>query len=251
MDLSIVIPCCNEEDAVPALVTRLFPVVEELRRDRTVELIFVDDGSHDRTYELLQQITAHQHDMQIVRHPMNQGVGAAVRTGFAQAQGNIVVVTDSDGTYRFESIPALVERLKPGIDIVTASPYHRQGGIDNVTAYRIFLSRGSSLIYQVLVDRHISTYTAMFRAYRLEVVRRVPFKSKGFLSAAEMLVNAILMGYKVAEYPAVLHSRQAGASKAKIWRMIRSHLRFQWHVLLCRLRLAPLPRPLDETVSQT
>jgi dolichol-phosphate mannosyltransferase len=250
MDLSIIIPCCNEEDAVPDLVTRLFPVIEQLRRDRSVEVIFVDDGSKDRTYEFLQSITADQHDMHIAQHPVNRGVGAAVRTGFAQVQGSVVVVTDSDGTYRFESIPTLLGYLKPEVDIVTASPYHRQGGIDNVPAYRIFLSRSSSLIYQVLVDRHISTYTAMYRAYRLEVVRRVPFSSTGFLSAAELMVNAMLMGYKVAEYPAVLHSRQAGASKAKIWRMIRSHLRFQWHVLLCRLHLASLPRPLDETMSQ-
>jgi dolichol-phosphate mannosyltransferase len=249
MDLSIVIPCCNEEDSVSALVDKLFPVVEQLRRDRTVEVVFVDDGSKDRTYELLQQITADQHDMRIARHAVNQGVGAAVRTGFAQAQGNVVVVTDSDGTYRFDSIPALLDLLKPGVDIVTASPYHRRGGIDNVPGYRIFLSRGSSFLYQVLVDWRISTYTAMFRAYRLEVVRRVPFNSNGFLSAAEMLVNAMLLGYKVAEYPAVLHSRQAGASKAKIWRMIRAHLRFQWHVLLCRLGLAPLPRPIDEAGS--
>jgi dolichol-phosphate mannosyltransferase len=250
MDISIVIPCCNEEEAVPGLVMRLFPVIEQLRRERSVEVVFVDDGSKDRTYELLQQITADQLDMHIARHPVNQGVGAALRTGFAQVQGNVVVVTDSDGTYRFESIPLLLELLKPGFDIVTASPYHRQGGIDNVPAYRIFLSRSSSLIYQVLVDWHISTYTAMFRAYRLEVVRHVPFYSNGFLSAAEILVNAILMGYTVAEYPAVLHSRQAGASKAKIWRMIRSHLRFQWHVLLCRLRLAHVPRTLDETVDR-
>jgi dolichol-phosphate mannosyltransferase len=250
MDLSIVIPCCNEEDSIPQLVNKLFPIVEQLRCDRTVEVVFVDDGSRDHTYELLQQITADQHDMRIAQHPVNQGVGAAVRTGFTQVQGNVVVVTDSDGTYRFESIPVLLKFLKPGVDIVTASPYHRQGGVDNVPAYRIFLSRSSSLIYQVLVDRHISTYTAMYRAYRSEVVRRVPFSSTGFLSAAELMVNAMLMGYKVAEYPAVLHSRQAGASKAKIWRMIRSHLRFQWHVLLCRLHLASLPRPLDETMSQ-
>ena len=186
MDLSIVIPCCNEADAVPDLVTRLFPVIEQLRRERSVEVIFVDDGSKDRTHELLQEITAGQLDMRIARHSVNQGVGAAVRTGFAQAQGHIVVVTDSDGTYRFESIPTLLGLLKPGVDIVTASPYHRLGGIDNVPAYRIFLSRSSSLIYQVLVDWHISTYTAMYRAYRLDVVRRVPFNSNGFLSAAEL-----------------------------------------------------------------
>lgn len=245
MDISIIIPCCNEEDSVPYLVTRFFPMVEQLRRDRSVEVIFVDDGSTDNTYECLKAITHGETDMRIVRHPVNRGLGAAIRTGFSHAQGEIVVTTDSDGTYRFEEIPALLARLKPGIDIVTVSPYHRQGGIENVPGYRILLSRGSSLLYQILVDRHIATYTALFRAYRREVTRRVPFLSDGFLAGTELLVNAMFMGYKVTEHPAVLHSRQAGASKAKIARIIRAHLGFQWDVLLRRLRLAPLPRPQE------
>jgi dolichol-phosphate mannosyltransferase len=115
-----------------------------------------------------------------------------------------------------------------------------------VPRYRIILSRGSSFIYQIIVDRHISTYTALFRGYRREVTRRVPFYSTGFLAGTELMVNAMLMGYKVAEYPTVLHSRAAGASKAKIFRIIRAHLRFQWSVLLQRLKLAPLPEPLEQ-----
>ncbi len=246
MDLSIVIPCCNEEDSAPALVDKFFPVVEQLRRDRSVEVVFVDDGSTDATYRILQEITAHQSDMRIVQHPRNLGLGAAIRTGFNNARGDIVVTADSDGTYRFEEIPLLLAYFKPGIDLVTASPYHRDGGIENVPRYRIILSRGSSFIYQIIVDRHISTYTALFRAYRREVTRRVPFYSTGFLAGTELMVNAMLLGYKVAEYPTVLHSRVAGASKAKILRIIRAHLRFQGSVLLRRLKLAPLPEPLEQ-----
>ena len=246
MDLSIVIPCCNEEDSAPALVDKFFPVVEQLRRDRSVEVVFVDDGSTDATYRILQGITAHQTDMRIVQHPRNLGLGAAIRTGFDNAQGELIVTADSDGTYRFEEIPLLLAYCKPGIDIVTASPYHREGGIENVPRYRIILSRGSSSIYQAIVDRHISTYTALFRAYRREVTRRVPFYSAGFLAGTELMVNAMLMGYKVAGYPTMVHSRAAGASKAKIFRIIRAHLRFQWSVLLRRLKLAPLPEPLEQ-----
>jgi dolichol-phosphate mannosyltransferase len=246
MDLSIVIPCCNEEDSVPALVDKLFPVIEQLRRDRSVEIVFVDDGSTDATYRLLQDITGNQPEMRIVQHPRNLGLGAALRTGFTHAEGDAIVTTDSDGTYRFDEIPALLSYLKPGIDIVTASPYHRQGGIANVPTYRIILSRGSSIIYQLIVDRHVATYTALLRAYRREVVRRVPFYSTGFLAGTELMVNAMLMGYKVVEYPTVLHSRAAGASKAKILRIIRAHLKFQWSVLLRRLKLAPLPQPLEQ-----
>jgi dolichol-phosphate mannosyltransferase len=246
MDLSIVIPCCNEEDSVPDLVLNLFPVVEQLRRERAVEIVYIDDGSTDATYARLQDIIAGQRDMRIVQHPVNRGLGAALHTGFANAVGEVIVTADSDGTYRFDEIPALLSHMKPGIDIVTASPYHKQGGIENVPRYRIILSRGSSFIYQIIVDRHISTYTALFRGYRREVTRRVPFYSTGFLAGTELMVNAMLMGYKVAEYPTVLHSRAAGASKAKIFRIIRAHLRFQWSVLLQRLKLAPLPEPLEQ-----
>jgi len=245
MDLSIIIPCCNEEDSVPQLAAKFFPVVEQLSRDRSVEVVFVDDGSTDATYERLQEIVAGRPDMHIARHPVNRGLGAAIRTGFVHARGDILVTADSDGTYRFEEIPALLSYLKPGVDIVTASPYNKRGQVENVAGYRIFLSKGSSLIYRILLDPKITAYTCLFRAYRREVARRVPFYADGFMGGTELLVNAMFMGYKAAEYPSVLHARQAGASKAKIFRMIRSHLRFQWGVLLRRLRLAPLPKPLE------
>jgi dolichol-phosphate mannosyltransferase len=245
MDLSIVIPCCNEEDSIPRLVTSLFPVIEQLRRERSVEVVFVDDGSRDATFELLQRIIADQVNMSIARHPVNRGLGAALRTGFAHAAGEVIVTTDSDGTYHFDTLPALLACLQPGVDIVTASPYHRAGGVENVPQYRLVLSRGSSFLYRVLLDWHVATYTALFRAYRREVVQRVPFEANGFLAGTELMVNAMMMGYRVAEYPAVLHARQAGASKAKIARTIRAHLRFQSQILLRRLRLVPLPRPLE------
>ena len=132
MDLSIVIPCCNEEDSVPHLADKLFPVVEALRRGCAVEIVFVDDGSTDATYARLQDITRSHSDTRIVQHPANRGLGAALRTGFAHARGDVVVTTDSDGTYRFTEIPALLAGLKPGVDIVTASPYHRRGRVANV-----------------------------------------------------------------------------------------------------------------------
>jgi dolichol-phosphate mannosyltransferase len=245
MDLTLVIPCYNEEDSIPRLRETLFPVVEELRRTRSVELLFIDDGSRDATYAGLCMIAEGRSDMRIVRHVRNRGLGAAQRTGFLHARGEIIVTTDSDGTYRFSEIPRMLDRLQPGVDIVTASPYCKQGHVENVPGYRLILSRGSSLIYQLLVNRHISTYTALFRAYRKAVVRRVPFHSNDFLAGTELLVTAMLMGYKVVEHPSTLHSRLQGVSKARIMRIIRSHLRFQWDVLKYRLRLLPLPRPIE------
>jgi dolichol-phosphate mannosyltransferase len=147
----------------------------------------------------------------------------------------VIVVTDSDGTYSFTSIPQLLDKLTADVDIVTSSAYHPQGGVEGVPAYRLMFSKGASLIYRVLVDRHIHTWTAMYRAYRRTVIDRVSTVSDGYLVMSELLVNAMLAGYRVAEFPAVLHVRRYGQSKAKVWRITRAHLRFQASILKRRV----------------
>jgi dolichol-phosphate mannosyltransferase len=109
-----------------------------------------------------------------------------------------------------------------------------------VPGYRLILSKGSSMIYRILVDRHIHTYTCLFRAYKREVVDKIKFESDGFLAGTELMVKAMLKGYRVKEYPAALYRRAFGTSKAKIMRTINAHLKFQGEVLLVRMKLKPM-----------
>jgi dolichol-phosphate mannosyltransferase len=244
MDLSIIIPCYNEVDNVPKLRQDFLPVAIELAAHATLEVIFVDDGSRDGTLTALAEVFGEGQNLpftvQFARHAVNRGLGAALRTGFSAAQGQVIVTTDSDGTYRFSKIAELLARLRPGVDLVTASPYHPQGEVAGVPRYRLILSRGSSAIYRALVDKHIHTYTALFRAYRRQVIERVSFSSDGFLAGTEILVNSLLLGFRVAEYPAVLHSRAAGVSKAKLLRTILAHLGFQRRIFFHQIHLAPM-----------
>src|SRR5581483_3811094 len=103
-------------------------------------------------------------------------------------------------------------------------------------AYRLLFSKGASIMYRVLVDPHLHTYTAMYRAYRREVIERISTRSDGFLMFTELLVEAMLAGYRVAEFPAVLRVRRFGQSKARIARITRAHLRYQVQVLGKRLQ---------------
>jgi dolichol-phosphate mannosyltransferase len=238
--LSIVVPCYNEADGIAGLATTLLPVAAGLAaRYGATELVFVDDGSRDDTWARLHELRRTTEmpgiEIRLERHKTNRGLGAALRTGFQAAAGAIVVTTDSDATYRFEEIPLLLERMTPGVDIVTASPYHPEGHVANVPGYRLVLSRGSSLLYRVLVRWDVHCYTALFRGYRREVVKTVPFAADGFLAGTELLVNAIQRGYRVAEYPTTQHARVHGVSKAKLVRTIRAHLRFQGSLLAGRL----------------
>lgn len=252
MKLSIVVPCYNEIDNIDKLKLELEPVIADLvgmilpgdHKITGVEVVFVDDGSTDETLMELEKAFVRNGNPSIsysyARHEINRGLGAALRTGFQASTGEIILTTDSDGTYRFSTIPKLLACLDSDVDIVTASPYHPEGEVVGVPAYRIFLSRVSSLIYRVLVDLRIHTYTSLFRAYRRTVVEHVSFKADDYLGATELMVKAILNGRRVVEYPAALHRRVFGVSKARLIRTIISHLRFQWAVLLHKLRIGAL-----------
>jgi dolichol-phosphate mannosyltransferase len=249
MKLSIIVPCYNEVDNVQKLHDELLPIVEDVvahgwknavEEARSAEMIFVDDGSADGTSQKLKECFSDGNKLGItfkfLKHERNLGLGAAIRTGFSNADGDILVTVDSDGTYKFSEIPTFLSFLTPEVDIVTASPYHPMGGVVGVPAYRLFLSRGSSVLYRILVDWNVHTYTCLFRAYRSKVIKDIHFESNGFLAGTEILVNAILKGYRVDEFPAVLYRRMYGVSKAKIAQTILSHLRFQGWVLLYRVQ---------------
>jgi dolichol-phosphate mannosyltransferase len=245
IQISVVIPCYNESEGIAAMQERLAGALLALRQCGGVELILVDDGSSDGTGELLAAAFGGWPEVTIVRHERNRGLGQALRTGFAHVKGTVVVTCDSDGTYPFGEIPALIEQLKPGVDIVTASPYHPAGGVDNVPAYRVAISKCASLCYRLLVDWRIHTYTALFRACRREVIERVATQSDGFMMVAELLVEARLAGFRVAEYPTTLRVRQYGQSKAKVLQITRTHLRYMAALAGRRFglgRAAALPR---------
>lgn len=248
MRLSVVVPCFNEEDNIEKLRTELFPVLEGLVRRGpepagidSVEVVFVDDGSRDGTYEALRRalgpLQQHGVSVKLEKHAVNRGLGAALRTGFSAVTGEVIVTTDSDGTYHFSTIPCLLELLTEEVAIVTASPYHPLGKVVGVPGYRIFLSRGSSLLYRLLVDWKVHTYTAVYRVYRREVVDQIPFAADDFLGGTELMVKAMLKGFRVAEFPAELHRRIFGISKAKLLNTIVSHLGFQARVALHRLHI--------------
>jgi dolichol-phosphate mannosyltransferase len=250
MKLSVIIPCYNEVDNVLKLRDELLPVIRAMLAGGRInasepldsaEMLFVDDGSRDGTSDRLKECFAGEADprlsFQFLKHKVNAGLGAAIRTGFAHASGDILLTVDSDGTYKFSGIPDLLNCLTPGVDIVTASPYHPRGGVVGVPAYRLFFSKGSSWLYRLLVDWNVHTYTCLFRAYRSRVVRQVSFVSNDFLGGTELLVKAMLDGFRTAEFPDVLHKRVHGVSKARIASTVRSHLKFMGWVLLRRLRL--------------
>lgn len=236
--LTILIPAYNESEGVIKTTLALKKILNELEDDYSVEAIFIDDGSKDDTAALLLDAIAEDSRMKVISHPQNRGLGAALRTGFENATGDLFITTDFDQTYHFSTIPEIVSlSISSGADIVTASPYHPLGRVENVPRYRLIFSFGASLLYRILVTWKIHTWTALFRVYRRDVVNNVPFTQDGFLAGTELLIRALQKGYTAVEYPTTLHSRTFGQSSIRIAQVTLSHIRFQLRLLSEKLRL--------------
>lgn len=221
--VTIVVPCYNEEAAVERLVARLDALVAPRAN---WEVLFVNDGSKDRTAELLDAAVKRYVWARVAHHDGNKGLGAALRTGFAACKDcGIVCTIDSDGTYPPESLPGFVDLVLQGADVVTASPWHPENRESDGGLHRILLSRGVSICYRIITGTKLYTYTALFRAYRREALDGVAFESNGFPAVTEILIRMLGRGSVVAEVPMPLKPREHGESKMTIWKAIRGHLK--------------------------
>ncbi len=241
MRISIIVPFYNEEEGIPNLREKLVALTKVLAPTHELECVLVDDGSEDNSEGVAKQTFVGMPLAVFVKHQQNRGLGAAMRTGFSKATGDIVCAIDSDCTYDPMLMPRLLEALeKTGADIATASPYHPDGGVDNVIGWRLFLSRGASWMYRIVCSSKLYTYTSMMRAYRRAVIQSVPFQSDGFAGVTEILLRASQQGYRVVEVPMVLHSRVTGTSKMKVMRSIGMHLQLMLRAFTWRfVGLAP------------
>jgi dolichol-phosphate mannosyltransferase len=242
--ISVIVPLYNEKDGIPMLSRTLSQLAGQLAPEYELECVLVDDGSRDGTSEEATKYFAWCSRVVQAKHERNRGLGAAVRTGFGKATGEVICTIDSDCTFDPLRIPEMLEIMdRQKVDIVTASPYHPGGGVENVLPWRLLLSRGASVLYRRLCACKLYSYTALLRAYRRRVIETVPFESDGFSATTELLLRAANHGYTVAELPAALKSRATGVSKMKVAHTIKMHLGLMARALWWRIS-APASRPI-------
>lgn len=230
--VAIVVPCCNEEPALEHLAERLRALEQQLGGRWEPQFIFVDDGSTDRTAARLLELFGGRPNCRIIRHVRNRGIAAAIRTGLRAARTEIVCSIDADCTYDPCELERMIPLLADGVDLVTGSPYHPLGRVENVPGWRLRLSRGLSAAYRRLLGSRLHTFTSCFRVYRKSAVQCLPLREEGFLGTAELIVRLMQAGGRVVEYPAVLRVREYGQSKMNVCRAIAAHLRFLARLLV-------------------
>jgi len=256
--VSIVIPCYNEQEALPYLSNTLRAVEDELAaKGYSSNFIFVDDRSKDDTFAELHRLFDDRPNVRILQHESNKGVAAGIMTGLKSAETELVCSMDCDCTYDPHELGNMLPLMKENVDLVTASPYHRDGGVRNVPGWRLFLSRGASFLYRRVLRSKLDTYTSCFRVYRRSSMVGTDLRESGFLGVAEMLGKLDLRGGTIIEFPAVLEVRLFGISKMKTAKTIAGHLKLLSH--LAKLRWfrksepikTSLPTEKLETVSDT
>ena len=208
--LSVVMPCYNERETIREIVRRVLAV--PLR----TELIIVDDGSTDGTREILTEL-ARDLPIKLVLQPANAGKGAALRRGFEEMTGDLVVIQDADLEYSPEEFPQLIELICQGrADVVYGSRF--------LGRHRVFLfthyagNRLLTLVTNVLYNTILTDMETCYKVMRTDVLRSMTLRSNGFGIEPELTAKIFKRQYRVYEVPITYDGRGYDEGKKITWR---------------------------------
>jgi glycosyltransferase involved in cell wall biosynthesis len=218
--LSVIIPVFNERRTVLELLQQVARQPVPLLK----ELIIVDDCSTDGTREFLQQSNLQselsnggQNIVKLAFHDHNQGKGAGVRTGLAQATGEIVLIQDADLEYDPGDYPELLKPILEGhADAVFGNRFH-SGSHRVPRYYRYLLNRIFSIVCNSLTGIAIHDVTACYKVFRRELLERMHLHSDRFSVETEMTVKVAKLGARIYEVPIVYHGRTYAEGKKISW----------------------------------
>lgn len=200
--ISAVLPAYNEEDNIAATVNAVATALREMGSD--YEVIVVDDGSADRTAEVVKSLSSTDSRIILQQHETNKGYGSALATGFAAATKELVFMTDGDGQFEISEIGRLLSELDEA-DIVVGYRAPRKDPF-----YRKLNAFGWNMLGTLLFGYTVRDVDCAFKLFRRSALVSVPVASRGATFSLELMVRAKRMGYRIAEVPVTHKPRAAG-----------------------------------------
>ena len=211
VELSFVIPAYNEEDSIECALGAL----DEIVKDRWLpyEIVVVDDGSNDKTLKKALKYANRNGHVKVVSYTQNEGKGHAVKTGFMQATGEVVVFADSDMDIDFAVVSSYVDAIED-CDIVIATKWHPDSMVD-MSLSRRFLSHSFNVLVRLLTGARLRDTQVGLKAMRksafVNIFPRLCVKRYAF--DVELLAVARLYGLKIVEMPTKLRLRKPFRAK--------------------------------------
>jgi glycosyltransferase involved in cell wall biosynthesis len=222
--VTVVIPAYNEEHGIAAVVANIRAALPD------AEVLVIDDASADATAEQARQAAA-----RVLRHPLNKGNGAAVKTGIRNATGDVILLMDADGQMDPRYIPAILGKLAEGYDMVVGA---RTPDTQGDTLFRRLGNRALDGLGSYLVETQVQDLTSGYRAMRREVIMEfihlLPNRYSYPTTSTLALAKA---GYSVGFVPIRGQRRQAGRSRQKL---LRNGIKFGLIILRMISLFAPL-----------
>jgi glycosyltransferase involved in cell wall biosynthesis len=209
--LSIIVPLYNEEESVEKLLDRILEVMGKC--NFSYEIIFVDDGSQDKTWEIIEELKESTPHLRGIKFKRNYGQTSAMVAGFNHAQGQIIVTMDGDLQNDPSDIPSLLAKLEEGYDIVSGWRKDRKDHFS-----RVFPSKIANAIISWTTGVRLHDYGCSLKVYRSEYVKslKVYGEMHRFLPAL-----ASMTGARVTEVPVKHHPRKCGVSKYGFERVLK------------------------------
>ncbi len=245
MKIWMVLPAYNEEDALPQLIDSL---VDQLREEnREFEILVVNDGSEDRTWEVAEAYSG-KAPIRLYNNETNRGLAETLRTGLLEAlklaaKDDIIITMDADNTHPAGLVIRMVRLIREGNDVVIASRYRKGSYVRGLPLSRRFLSYGASWLCRLLFPiRGVRDYTCGYRAYRVTALSQLISRygedfisEKGFASMVDILLRLWEQELIFTEVPLILrYDLKPGRSKMNVSRTINETLN-----LLVRRRCFP------------
>ncbi len=213
LKLSVVIPCFNERATIEE-------VVEAVRDGGMAhEIIIVDDGSTDGTRDILTRLSADKTDgvLRVIFHDHNQGKGAAVRTGFEAATGDVFLIQDADLEYDPREYPSLLKPIAEGRSKVVYGSRFLGGPRKTMFFWNMIANRGLTLITNVLYNSILSDMETGYKVFRAEVVRGLVLRSRRFEFEPEITAKVLKRGNRIYEVPISYNGREWNEGKKIKW----------------------------------
>ncbi len=235
--MSVAIPAFNEGARLPARLEELYRLVLSHPEWAPVEVLVVDDGSRDQTLTAAEQVIRPEGILlRLLRHPRNQGKGAAVRTGFAASRGDLVLLSDADHSTPFPELQRLARHLAAGTVVIGSRAVDRSMILTRQPWYRELMGRTFNVVVQSLLLRGIKDTQCGFKLFPGPLARALATQQRirGFAYDVELLRMARAWGWDVVEIP--VQWAHAEASRVS---PVRHSLEMLADVLALRCRRCP------------